>query len=55
MKLDRDELQKQIHQMKQEVPAWGEAGPWLQEFVWEINIYLAKQGDYNLVPVCNSN
>ncbi|XP_048811644.1 protein FAM81A isoform X2 [Lagopus muta] len=27
MKLDRDELQKQIHQMKQEVPMWGEAGP----------------------------
>ncbi|XP_017683011.1 protein FAM81A isoform X2 [Pipra filicauda] len=27
MKLDRDELQKQIHQMKQEVPRWGEAGP----------------------------
>ncbi|XP_009278617.1 protein FAM81A [Aptenodytes patagonicus] len=27
MKLDRDELQKQIHQMKQEVPTWGEAGP----------------------------
>ncbi|XP_069654201.1 protein FAM81A isoform X2 [Haliaeetus albicilla] len=27
MKLDRDELQKQIHQMKQEIPTWGEAGP----------------------------
>lgn len=27
MKLDRDELQKQIHQLKQEVPRWGEAGP----------------------------
>lgn len=35
MKLDRDELQKQIHQMKQEIPAWGEAGPWLQDFVWD--------------------
>uniref|UniRef100_A0A663LYX3 Family with sequence similarity 81 member A n=2 Tax=Athene cunicularia TaxID=194338 RepID=A0A663LYX3_ATHCN len=27
MKLDRDELQKQIHQIKQEVPTWGETGP----------------------------